>query len=240
MLWRYFPDFLPIGDSLNIPIDLITQLQMECNAEQWFAYAFSERSKRRHVCLACKFLARVLPPKATIFEPGCGAAANLIWLAKQGFITKGADLALPAITMAKKLTAYLDLAIELIQDDGLNPQHLPQEAVDAILSVNWLYHLNNTSLEGFLETYKNILKPNGYIATDFPDISYNKQPNNQYHTEDWHLEEDLRRPSEYKIRLSLEEAKIIASSCGFAVRRSSRTILSGQPHRLILLLQRLD
>ena len=55
-----------------------------CHAEAWHIYAIKKRIWRRHVCVACGWLADSLPRDARIFEPGCGSGANLLWLVATG------------------------------------------------------------------------------------------------------------------------------------------------------------
>ena len=98
-LWRYLPDVLPFGDSLDLPADLVERVNVSTGAEPWFSYAFAARSRRRHICLACRSLARSLPKGATVFEPGCGAGVNLLWNAREGLAAKGSDIVPEALDM---------------------------------------------------------------------------------------------------------------------------------------------
>lgn len=237
-LWRYFPDFLPFGDSLPFAPDLIERINRDTNAEPWFSHAFNNRASRRHVCLACRWLARTLPRNAHIFEPGCGAGTNLFWLALQGFQVSGSDIMPEALEMCRRIARYANIDLDIWQDDGVSPQKLPQP-VDALLSVNWLYHLPNTSMEHFLEVWRPALKPQGYIACDAPDISYNSVPGNQYHSSDRHLPEAQRRPSEYRFRLSADDMARIARQTGFRVLKHQVTRFM-MPRRGVFLLQRID
>lgn len=237
-LWRYLPDMLPFGDSLDLPADLVERVNASTGAEPWFSHAFAARAQRRHVCLACRWLVRALPEGATVFEPGCGAGTNLIWLAREGLVAKGSDLVPEALDMCRRMGLYSGTPLEVWQDDGIAPRHLP-EPVDGILSVNWLYHVPGASMDGFLKTWRPALKPHGVIACDTPDISYNRVKNNQYHSSDRHLPEEQRRPSEYRFRLSRADMERIAADNGFRVERHALP-LRGCPRRGVYLLRRED
>lgn len=237
-LWRYLPDMLPFGDGLDLPADLVERVNVSTGAEPWFSHAFTARPRRRHVCLACRWLVRSLPEGATVFEPGCGAGTNLIWLAREGLVARGSDLVPEALDMCRRMAVYSGVPLEVWQDDGIAPRRLP-DPVDGILSVNWLYHIPGASMEGFLKAWRPALRPRGIIACDAPDISYNSVKNNQYHTGDEHLPEDQRRPSEYRFRLSRADMARIAADNGFRVERYALP-LSGCPRRGVYLLRRED
>ena len=235
-LWRYLPDELPFGDSLDVPIDLVKFINVSTGAEPWFSYAFAARSRRRHICLACRWLARRLPRGATVFEPGCGAGVNLLWLAREGLVVKGSDIVPEALDMCRRMALYSGVPLEVWEDDGVHPRRLP-DPVDAILSVNWLYHIPGASMEGFLRAWRPALKPHGLIACDVPDSSYNRVKNNQFHTGDAHLPEERRRPSEYRFRLSPSDMERIAAATGFRVERFALSP-SGRLRRGVYLLRR--
>lgn len=237
-LWRYLPDVLPFGDSLDLPADLVERVNVSTGAEPWFSYAFAARSRRRHICLACRWLARSLPKGATVFEPGCGAGVNLLWIAREGLAAKGSDIVPEALDMCRRMALYSGVPLEVWEDDGVHPRRLP-DPVDGILSVNWLYHVPGASMEGFLRAWRPALKPGGVIACDVPDASYNSVKNNQYHTGDAHLPEDQRRPSEYRFRLSRADMERIAAAAGFRVERSALSF-SGPLRRGVYLLRRSD
>lgn len=237
-LWRFLPDALPFGDSLDIPAELVERVNAETGAEPWFSHAFAARARRRHVCLACRWLVRTLPEGATVFEPGCGAGTNLIWLAREGLRVQGSDLVPEALAMCRRMALHSGVTLEVWQDDGVAPSRLP-EPVDGILSVNWLYHVPGAGMDGFLKAWRPALRPRGVIACDAPDISYNKVKNNQYHTSDAGLPEDQRRPSEYRFRLSRADMERIAADNGFHVERYALPLF-GRPRRGVYLLRRDD
>lgn len=239
MQWRalgYFRDRWPFGQDLHFSPTLVQRLVRSSGAEPWHAYAIGSRRWRRHVCAACSWLAEALPRRALIFEPGCGSGANLLWLAQKGFHRlQGTDLHLEALQLCRGLAKEQGCGLDVWRDDALQPVRPPQ-AVDAILSVNWLYHIPGASLEGFLRTYRPTLRPGGIIVCDVVDKAYDATPGNRWHTDDTHLPEARRRPSEYVFRLSAADVERIAAACGFCVLRRARFLLS-RPQRAVYMLQ---
>lgn len=206
-----------------------------CHAEAWHIYAIKKRIWRRHVCVACGWLADSLPRDARIFEPGCGSGANLLWLAQQGFTRlQGADISAEVVALCRGLSHQTGASLDVWQDDGLAPTRPPRR-VDAILSVNWLYHIPGASMESFLRTYRPCLNTGGKIVCDVVDASYNRVTDNEFHTRDRHLPPLRRRPSEYTFRLSREEMENIAARHGFSIVR--HTLLRARPQRAVYLLE---
>lgn len=188
-------------------------------AEDWHLYAIRCRHKRPHVCLACKWLAQSLGHQARIFEAGCGSGINLLWLGRKGFGNiSGADISPSAVNLGKHLASHLGLALDIWQDNSLEPSKVPHD-IDGLISLNWLYHLPGATLESFLATYKKYLAPGARIVFDMVDASYNKRKNNEFHTDDFELPRERRRASEYPLRLSREEVIAIAQSMGLKVAR---------------------
>lgn len=237
--FRYLRDRLPFGHGLNVLPEDVTRLMRSTKAEPWHAYAIQNRKWRRHVCAASAWLAESLPREALIFEPGCGSGANLLWLAGQGFNhLQGTDLHLEALQLCRELAALQGHNLDVWRDDAMRPVRPPRE-VDAILSVNWLYHIPGASLEGFLETYRPTLRPGGLIVCDVVDRAYDGVRNNQYHTNDRNLPQDRRRPSEYTFRLNKAEVADIAAAQGFELLRGTRFLLS-RPQRAVYMLRRVE
>lgn len=235
-LWRLLPDFLPFGDSLRLQDAVVAHARRITGAEPWFEHAFRARARRRHVCLACRWLARALPAGAAVFEPGCGAGTNLLWLARQGLRIQGSDLAPEALEMCRILGAVCGAEPDVWTDDGVHPLRLPAP-VDGILSVNWLYHVPGADMAGFLRAWRPALKPGGLLACDAPDISYNSVPGNEWHSRDLHLPEHERRPSEYRFRLGADDMRRLADAEGFRLERHALSRV-GRLRRGIFLLRR--
>ena len=238
-LFAYLRDRLPLRHRLALSTKTIQQCLAQAGAEPWHGYALQQRMWRRHVCIATGWLAEMLPKQAAIFEPGCGSGANLLWLAQQGFTQLwGADISPSALTLCTLLSQASQSPITTWQDDCLHPQHIPQQRFDALLSVNWLYHVPNSSLESFLTVYRPWLRPHGLLFCDCIDASYNNVRNNQFHTSDAKLPVAKRRPSEYVFRLSVAQVNSLAAQQGFAVIRTTKT--HSCPQRAIYALQRID
>lgn len=232
---QYISDRLPFGHGVDVPgLDAMVE---RCQTEPWHAYAIRNRWRRRHVCIACKWLAENMPHSAHVFEPGCGSAINLVWLGLKGFSRlSGSDLSESAIMLGKEIGQAKGLNMDLWPDDGLKPARMP-ENVDAILSVNWLYHIPQASMEGFLEIYDPCLNRGGKIIFDMADRLYDKKPLSAWHTKDWKLPEAQRRPSEYPLRYSPEEMEKLAADHGYKILR--HTLVRARVPRRIYMMQKI-
>lgn len=239
-LLAYVADRLPFGNSLRgVSREKLKELMRKSRAPQWHGYAIESRQWRRHACTACRWLNETLPKSAAIFEPGCGSGANLLWLAQHGFRRLyGADIEASALELGQDLAADLSLPLDLWKDDSMAPVRLPAR-LDAILSVNWLYHIPHASLGEFLGRYRDALTMGGYVACDMVTRHYDTVPGNEWHTKDRHLPVEQRRPSEYTLRLDPEEVRSIAVRHGFATVRSTCFTLS-RPQRAVYLLRRVE
>lgn len=239
-IFSYLGDRLPLGNALKgVSPDRLDELMRQTEAPDWHRYAISNRKWRRHACTACRWLNDVLPKDAAIFEPGCGSAANLLWLGQQGFRRLyGSDLSDNALELGLNLASMLSIPLDVWHDDCLDPIRLPKD-LDGILSVNWLYHIPGASLGNFLARYRHALKVGGYLACDMVTRHYDQAPDNKWHTKDCALPEEDRRPSEYTLRL--DEAEVHCLSCrnGFAVIRSTCFTLC-RPQRAVYLLRRVE
>lgn len=237
-LLSYVMDRLPFGNALEgISPAMLKDFMRRTKAPHWHEYAIRQRQWRRHACTACRWLCGVLPRDAAVFEPGCGSAANLLWLGQKGFHRlSGSDISAEALELGVQLAGSLHLPLEVWHDDALHPLHLPQQ-LDGILSVNWLYHIPGVDLGDFLRRYRSALKPGGYLACDMVTRHYDRVPGNQWHSDDGNLPEEQRRPSEYTLRLDPEEVRQLAEQNGYRLVRSTCFVLS-RPQRAVYLLQR--
>ena len=136
----YLLDRLPFGNSLEgISQRQLSKLMWQSKAPSWHEYAITSRKWRRHACTACRWLNAILPRNSSIFEPGCGSAANLLWLGQQGFQRLyGSDISNSALELGQNLASLLSLPLEVWHDDGLSPTHLPN-GLDGILCATWLH-----------------------------------------------------------------------------------------------------
>lgn len=220
---------------LRIPKFHVRQCAEQSHASDWHTYAILERPWRPHVCVPCDWIAACVSPTAHVFETGCGSGANLLWLRQQGFShLSGNDISHSAVQMSHLLADYVSADLNIYVDDALQPA-IPPVAVEAFLSVNWLYHIPGASLDAFFSLYKKYLVPKGYIAFDIINSAYNSVKNNQYHTKDVRLPVAERRPSEYTFRMTVEEVEECAQKHGFVVLRQKK--LRSWPPRMAFMVQ---
>lgn len=227
---------LPWRHKLHISASRVDALVSEYKASDWHAFAIKSRQWRWHVCIACSWIADYAPQSASVFEPGCGSGANLLWLAAQGFTKlSGADIDGDALRLSAALQSEMHYPLMVWEDDCMQPSRLPQEQ-DVILSANWLYHVPGASLDGFLTTYMPCLSARGGIVLDVVDSSYNLVDGNAYHTKDKDKPESERRPSEYTFRMSVDDVAEVAAKHGLRIWR--QTLAGGKPLRRVFMLGR--
>ena len=128
-LISYVLDRLPFGNSLKgITPAMLKDFMIRTRAPHWHEYAIRKRQWRRHACTACRWLYGVLPRDAAVFEPGCGSAANLLWLGQHGLRKlSGSDISPEALELGVQLAGSLHLPLEAWHDDALHPSRLPQQ-----------------------------------------------------------------------------------------------------------------
>ena len=162
-----------------------------------------------------------------------------MWLGQKGIASLyGSDIDPGALELGKRLALRLNTSLELWEDNGIKPARLP-ENLDAILSVNWLYHIPGASFSSFLDTYTRALKVGGYLACDMVTRRYDRTPGNQYHSNDLKLPVEQRRPSEYTIRLDREEMRSLGIRHGLAMIRSTCFVLTN-PQRSVYLFRKVE
>jgi len=162
-----------------------------------------------------------LSSSARILETGCGCGLNLLWFRQHGFRDlAGLDIDPTAISAARELFERAAGAATLSVDDALSPKSLAAERFDAILALNWTYHVEQFDLLRFIQVYHRYLACRGYLVIDVIDAAYNMTPNNQFLTSDSEKAEQLRRPSEYKNRYSETEVREATRQCGLRIIRS--------------------
>ncbi|MEG2173589.1 MAG: class I SAM-dependent methyltransferase [Desulfovibrionaceae bacterium] len=234
----YIQGLLGVRHYLRIPKAHIRSCALISKASSWHTYAIQRRPWRPHVCVPCAWISRILPHTAYVFEAGCGSGANLLWLQQQGFSKlAGNDISASAIHMCHLLAEYTHARVNAFVDDALKPLKAPR-AVDALLSVNWLYHIPGSSLGQLLTVYRKCLNPKGYIVFDVVSTAYNALPDNQYHTKDLRLPVGQRRASEYTFRMTPEQVKTCAVEHGFTLVRQQK--LRAWPPRMAYMIQRCD
>lgn len=232
----YITERWPWRHKLGITAPRVDTLVSENKASDWHAFAIKDRQWRWHVCIACSWIADYAPRSASVFEPGCGSGANLLWLAAQGFEKlSGADIDGDALHLCGALQKEMGHTLTVWEDDCMKPARPPQEQ-DIILSVNWLYHVPGSSLDGFLSAYVPCLSKSGGIILDVVDTSYNLEDGNEFHSGDAKKPEAERRPSEYTFRMSVAEVTEVAERHGLRVLR--QTLAGGKPPRRVFMLVR--
>jgi len=222
---------------IDLPIELVTDVVQRARAQSWFIYAFKDRASRWHVWEPSFWLAKRLKSQARILETGCGCALNLIWFGQHGFSQLyGFDNDSAAIVAGTELCSEANTSATLWIDDGLRPFHLPEQVFDAILAVNWTYHVEAFDLISFLVTYRSHLTNRGFLTLDVVDIAYSTMPNNQYLTSDWNKPVTERGPSEYKKRYSQEQVFHAASCADMKVVHtiSRRSLVTEIPRRVYI------
>ena len=133
-IFGYLRDRWPFSHAVQAgDIEKLVRL---CGAEPWHIFAVKSRIWRRHVCIACNWVADCTEPHECVFEPGCGSGANLLWLAQtKGFSNlRGNDLAPEAVKLCHMLAAMSGVDIGITRDDALRPTSLPRN-IATILSV---------------------------------------------------------------------------------------------------------
>ena len=236
MMIHLFLDRWPFRHRLPISTSRLDMLTKENEVDVWHKYAIRQRHWRRHVCIACGWIVDYLPEDISIFEPGCGSGANLLWLAKRGFTdVSGTDIDTHALQFCSSLQKEMKLDFPVWLDDGIKPCKVTRQ-YDVILSTNWLYHIDGTSLDHFLGTYIPHLSKFGFIICDLIDNAYNFQKNNMYHSKDWKKPVTERRPSEYTFRMSRHEVVAAAEKYGLRLIRCAKTY--NVPQRSVYMLSR--
>ncbi|MDR1857506.1 MAG: class I SAM-dependent methyltransferase [Desulfovibrio sp.] len=238
---------LPIGHDLGITADQISSLVEATGAERWHVHAIVRRKYRRHACVACEWLASALPRDAVVFETACGSGANLLWLAGRGFhALHGIDISEEAVRLAHEISRTTGVDLDVWKDDALAPKEpktleLLAGGIDAVFSTSWLEYSPNETLGEFLRTYRPHLRPDGIVVFVSATHAYDSVPNNRYHSADWKLPVEKRRPSEYKMRIDAKEVAAVASDCGYRLERdaSFMTLVTGHPQMATYMLRRL-
>jgi len=194
--------------DVNLPDDIVMTIMERYKLDPWFFEGvFKKRTEFYwNAWKSSHWLAKRLHRNSHIYETGCGPALNLIWFGQNGFRhLYGSDIDPNVLAAARELCEAAGINVTLWIDNGIKPTSIPLIPFDAVLALNWTYLVESFELDKFLNTYRNFLKPGGYIVIDVIDSSYNQVPNNQYLTGDWDKPVKQRRPSEYKNRYSMQQ-----------------------------------
>ncbi|MBI3269703.1 MAG: class I SAM-dependent methyltransferase [Planctomycetes bacterium] len=116
-----------------------------------------------------RFAARRYPPGAgrkgvSVLELGCGAGANLWFLAREGFAVSGLDGSASALVRAERRLREDGLSAELRRVDASDlAVAFPAEAFDAVVDVACLQHNDPASARSILSQVSVVLKPGGRV-----------------------------------------------------------------------------
>jgi SAM-dependent methyltransferase len=226
--WRVYHE-------LELPLDAIASSIERAGAHPWHINAIVYRGNRGEVCSAMDWIVRNIPRDRTIVETACGAGGNLIWLAQQGFTDlTGTDHLAPEIAAAKNLASLAQQNVTFEVFEGFVPA---QGRVDVLLSLNSIYYAP-LDMALFLKACRDRLASGGYLIFDMVDASFNAVPNNEYWTDDWHLPPSMRRPTQYQLRMSIDELAEHAKATGYWL---VETLPGGKlPPRYVAVLQRAE
>jgi SAM-dependent methyltransferase len=185
--------------------------------DPWFAYVFVERWRLWHVWVPSSWLVAKLGPPRKVFETGCGCGYNLFW-----FGNKGAQELVGCDKDPKVIAAGIELAkmakcnCTFYVDDAIRPVNHPVE-VNALLALNWTYHVPEFDLNQFISTYYQAISEKGLFLIDIIDSYYNLVDNNKYLTSDWNKPISDRRPSEYIHRYNENQVESAFKKNGFRI-----------------------
>ena len=101
--------------------------------------------------------------KLKFLEVGCGAGANLAWLAEQGIRISGIDISQKALSLCKKTLKHkgLEKNIEILTQASASDIPCPDEYFDGIIESCVFQHLpNELRIKAFSEVVR-LLKPGG-------------------------------------------------------------------------------
>jgi SAM-dependent methyltransferase len=161
----------------------------------WFKHTLRDRAERWESWETCFWLARELKPDAPILDLACDVGFTIFWLSEHGFSSlDGQDYNPSNVAAATDLALAIGSPARFWQDDALRPQRTLVRTYEAILALNFTHCADgNFSLVDFLATYAAHLKPGGVLVFDAVDPSYNRVPDNQFHTADAGLPPAQRR-----------------------------------------------
>jgi hypothetical protein len=228
----------PPYHELKLPLRTVERILCEAGAENWFIWSIRNRSRRGEIISAMEWIARNVDRRTTIFETGCGCSANLIWLGQHGFTKlSGSDVSTEAVAAGNQLSRLSGVPIAIGEDNCLAPR-LPVSQAGLVLALAWTYLSAEFELGRFLVAYRDKLEYGGIVIFDMVDATFDQMKDNQYRTDDWSLPVECRRPTQYKIRMTVDEVKTIAVRSGFEIL----AILPGteMPPRFVTVVKRRD
>ncbi|WP_320005717.1 methyltransferase domain-containing protein [Maridesulfovibrio sp.] len=190
-------------------IDEYKDCIQKADAQTWYGYAYEKYEELKQCYLPYMWIRNNIARDYKILETGCGAGGVLHFLWHEGFCNLyGHDYDAKAIDAAKRIAQKHGAEMNFEIVDCTTPNDIG--TFDVLLGMNWFYLIDGYDLAQFIRQYSPHVAGEGYLIFDVIDSSYNKNPLNMYHTQDWKIEDGERRPSEYKVRYSTEEVIEIA------------------------------
>lgn len=182
-------------------------------ATAWYGYAYERFEELDQCCFPYEWVRDNINRTSKILETGCGAGGVLHMLWHEGFVNlSGYDIEQRSINAARDITKLEKASINFQVKDCT--QCVTSDIFDVILGMNWIYNIDNFSLDEFFSIYSGKVAHGGYLIFDTIDDSYNNLPLNMFHTSDWKKPERERRKSEYRERLSEKDAVRVAEAHG--------------------------
>lgn len=215
-------------------LELLSVCVDRYEAQQWYKSAYKNFEIRKHAFLAYEWIRNNIKRELKILEVACGAGGMLYHLHEDGYESLvGYDIDERAVNAAVDIKSITGGKIEFYVDNARNPQ--VKTSYDVVVWVNGMYHLPEFRLNDFLDKHLPMVKERGYLVFDMVDSKYNEIPQNEYLTSDWN-KEGVKRPTEYKLRMSAEEIEAVANNYGLRV--IERYDAGGKVPRAVYILRR--
>lgn len=199
-------------------IRLLKELVTLHSAQPWYLQTAQNRLQRKELALAMGWVYAHIPHDRRIFEVGCGAGNNLMWLSQHGYNDiGGSDIDEKALKVAAGMAKSVAREWKLQTGSFLEPGHIPEKS-DVILALNCTYLLEDFNLDHFIGGCTAQLSPDGCIVFDQIDASFNSKEQNRIYSPQWDLpRESQNKPSEYKHRISVASVGDIAEKHGMRI-----------------------
>ncbi len=111
--------------------------------------------------LAIALQASHIPQSGRLLEVGCGAGDLSLWLAEQGYLVQGVDIAPTAIEWAREKARECDLDAEFQVGDVTNLAGYSADTFDLVVDGYCLHCIIGQDRRAFLSSVSRVLKPGG-------------------------------------------------------------------------------
>ncbi|MGD8505089.1 MAG: methyltransferase domain-containing protein [Candidatus Bathyarchaeota archaeon] len=108
-----------------------------------------------------------------ILDLGCGAGRHVIYLAKQGFQTCGADISETGLKLTNKRLSSRKLEAEIVKCD-MKSTPFVNSCFDAVICMKAIYHQKLNGIQMTISEVNRVLKTNGLFLVDFHSIRSSK------------------------------------------------------------------